>query len=162
MFVKYRLGDIGPICMCKRILKSETNTKSGIPFYKIGTFGNVADAYISPETFEKYKSQFSYPQKGEILISAAGTIGRTVVYNGEDAYYQDSNIVWIKNDETKVCNRFLYYCYKNISWHYSSGSTILRLYNDDIRNTVIQAPKSLNSQLRIASITQNEEIFHAA
>lgn len=33
------LGDIGSICMCKRILKSQTNTVGGVPFYKIGTFG---------------------------------------------------------------------------------------------------------------------------
>lgn len=35
--VKISLGDIGPICMCKRILKSQTNTVEGVPFYKIGT-----------------------------------------------------------------------------------------------------------------------------
>ncbi|MFR2001656.1 MAG: hypothetical protein ACLS3Z_05750 [Faecalibacterium sp.] len=38
-YVRISLGDIGSICMCKRILKSQTNTVSGVPFYKIGTFG---------------------------------------------------------------------------------------------------------------------------
>ena len=90
--VKISLGDIGPICMCKRILKSQTNTVEGVPFYKIGTFGKKADAYISKETFDEYRSKYSFPKKGDVLISAAGTIGRTVVYDGKPAYFQDSKL----------------------------------------------------------------------
>ena len=55
---------------------------------------------VQERKFEEYKAAYAYPRKGDILISAAGTIGRTVIFNGEDAYYQDSNIVWIANDET--------------------------------------------------------------
>ena len=29
------LGDIGQVKMCKRILKSQTNTNGGIPFYRL-------------------------------------------------------------------------------------------------------------------------------
>ena len=148
---KYKLGDIGEVRMCKRILKEETNTISGIPFYKIGTFGNKADVFISLEKFKEYKEKFSYPKKGDILISAAGTIGRTVIYDGSDSYFQDSNIVWIDNDETKVLNKYLFYCYKNIHWFTSKGSTILRLYNDNIRNTEIVVPP-LESQKKIAAV----------
>ena len=97
-YVRISLGDIGSICMCKRILKSQTNTVGGVPFYKIGTFGKEADAYISQETFNEYRSKYNFPKKGDVLISAAGTIGRTVVYDGKPAYFQDSNIVWIDND----------------------------------------------------------------
>ena len=43
---KYKLGDIGEIRMCKRILKSQTSTSGDIPFYKIGTFGKEADTFI--------------------------------------------------------------------------------------------------------------------
>lgn len=145
------MGEIGNVCMCKRILKEETNTVSGIPFYKIGTFGNIADVYITKEKFEEYKNKFSYPKKGDILISAAGTIGRTVIYDGSDSYFQDSNIVWIDNDESIVLNKYLFYCYKNIHWYTSKGSTILRLYNDNIRNTKIVVP-SLESQQKIAAV----------
>ncbi len=148
---KYKLGDIGEVRMCKRILKEETNTISGIPFYKIGTFGNKADVFISLKKFKEYKEKFSYPKKGDILISAAGTIGRTVIYDGSDSYFQDSNIVWIDNDETKVLNKYLFYCYKNIHWFTSKGSTILRLYNDNIRNTEIVVPP-LESQKKIAAV----------
>ncbi len=148
---RYKLGEIGEIRMCKRILKEETNSVGGVPFFKIGTFGGQADVFITKEKFEEYKNAYSYPKKGDVLISAAGTIGRTVVFDGKDAYFQDSNIVWIENDESKVLNEYLFYCYKNIHWTTSVGSTILRLYNDDIRNTDIIVPP-LSEQKKIASV----------
>lgn len=145
------LGDIGSICMCKRILKSQTNTVSGVPFYKIGTFGKEADAYISQETFNEYRSKYNFPKKGDVLISAAGTIGRTVVYDGKPAYFQDSNIVWIDNDERIVLNSYLRYCYELKPWKASEGGTIPRLYNDNIAKAVIAVP-SIEEQKRVVSI----------
>ena len=57
--------------MCKRIMKNETRPVGDVPFYKIGTFGKEPDAYISYEKFDEYKSSYSFPRQGEILISAA-------------------------------------------------------------------------------------------
>ena len=145
------LGDIGSICMCKRILKSQTNTVGGVPFYKIGTFGKKADSYISQETFDEYRSKYNFPKKGDVLISAAGTIGRTVVYDGEPAYFQDSNIVWIDNDESVVLNSYLRYCYELKPWKASEGGTIPRLYNDNIAKAVIAVPP-IEEQKRVVSI----------
>lgn len=146
-----KLGEIGTVCMCKRILKNQTNTIDGVPFYKIGTFGSEPDVFISKETFEEYKSRYSFPKKGDILISAAGTIGKTVIYDGKPAYYQDSNIVWIDNDETIVLNRYLYYVYQLSPWHVSTGGTIARLYNDNIANAKITIP-SIEEQTKIITI----------
>lgn len=53
-----KMSDIRNICMCKRILKEQTNSIDGVPFYKIGTFGKVANAYISRELYEDYKKDF--------------------------------------------------------------------------------------------------------
>lgn len=145
-----KLGDIGSVCMCKRIMKNQTKTEGDIPFYKIGTFGKNADAYISKALFEEYKDKYSYPKKGTILLSASGTIGRTVIYNGEPAYFQDSNIVWIDNDERIILNKYLYYLYRIIDWKVEGG-TIKRLYNDNIKNTVIPVP-SLEVQEKTVQI----------
>ena len=150
-YVRISLGDIGSICMCKRILKSQTNTVSGVPFYKIGTFGKEADAYISQEVFNEYRSKYNFPKKGDVLISAAGTIGRTVVYDGKPAYFQDSNIVWIDNDESIVLNSYLRYCYELKPWKASEGGTIPRLYNDNIAKAVIAVP-SIEEQKRVVPI----------
>ena len=149
-----KLGEVGKVSMCKRILKNQTSDDGEIPFYKIGTFGKVATSYISRELFEEYKLRFSYPKVGDILISASGTIGRTVVFNGEDSYFQDSNIVWLEHDESQVLNRYLYYFYLMNPWKVSDGGTISRLYNGNIEKTTIPVP-SLEIQSRIVQVLDN-------
>lgn len=150
--VEYKkIGDIGKVSMCKRILKNQTNPVGDIPFYKIGTFGKKADSFISNKLFQEYKQKYSFPNKGDILISAAGTIGREVVYDGEPAYFQDSNIVWVANDEKKILNSFLYYIYQLEPWKVSSGGTISRLYNENIAGATIPVPP-LEVQRQIVQI----------
>jgi len=146
------LGEVGKVKMCKRILKEQTSNEGDIPFYKIGTFGGQPDSFINKELFEKYKEKFSYPKIGNTLISASGTIGRTVRYEGEEAYYQDSNIVWIDNDEPKVLDDYLYYVYQNIRWVTTTGATITRLYNSNIESMEIKIPKDLNVQKQIVDV----------
>ncbi len=146
-----KLKDIGKVCMCKRILKSQTSSSGDIPFFKIGTFGGNADSYISQALFNEYKAKYSYPQKGDVLISAAGTIGRTIVFDGTPSYFQDSNIVWLKHDESIVLNSYLRYCYTLKPWVISTGGTIARLYNDNILEATIPVP-SLAEQQEIVSI----------
>ena len=145
------LGSIGEVRMCKRILKQDTTETGEIPFYKIGTFGKSADAFISRTLFEEYKQKYAYPRIGDILISASGTIGRAIEFDGEDAYFQDSNIVWLEHDSSKVINRFLYYCYQIADWKVAKGGTIARLYNDNLKKTLIPLPP-LSEQRRIVDI----------
>lgn len=147
---EFSLGELGEVKMCKRVMKHQTLASGEIPFYKIGTFGGTPDAYISRDLFTDFRSRFSYPKKGDILLSAAGTIGRTVVFDGEDSYFQDSNIVWIDNKEDKVLNSLLYYSYKVMKFHTENGGIVVRLYNENLRNTTFCAPESLEEQKRIA------------
>ena len=142
--------------MCKRIYKNETSTFGDIPFYKIGTFGGQPDAFISQNLYEEYKNKYSYPKKGSILISAAGTIGKTIVFDGQPAYFQDSNIVWIDNDETKVLNLYLQKFFETTKWEHSQGATIPRLYNDDLRNKQIPVPSLSVQQEMVAEIESYE------
>lgn len=135
-----KLGSLATVEMNKRIFKEQTTIKGDIPFYKIGTFGSDADSFISRELFKEYKNKYPYPNIGDILISASGSIGRTVVYNGEDAYYQDSNIVWL-NHNGKIDNSFLLQFYNQVKWAGLEGSTIKRLYNKNILETNIALPK---------------------
>lgn len=152
-----KLSEIGKVCMCKRVLKSQTSSSGDIPFFKIGTFGGVADAYISKALYETYKSKYPYPNKGDILISAAGTIGRTVVFDGEPAYFQDSNIVWLKHDESVVLNSYLRYVYSLNPWAISAGGTVARLYNDNILNAVIPVPPIMDQQNIVSILDKFED-----
>lgn len=97
-----KLGEIASVSMCKRIYKNQTLIEGDIPFYKIGTFGGTPDSFISRKLFEEYKSKYPYPNKGDILISASGSIGRTVEFTGKDEYFQDSNIVWLNHNENII------------------------------------------------------------
>ncbi|MDO4182729.1 MAG: restriction endonuclease subunit S [Coriobacteriia bacterium] len=145
------LGEVGAVRMCKRIMKHQTSDSGDIPFYKIGTFGGQANAFISKELFDDYAGKYSYPKKGDILISAAGTIGRTVVFDGKPSYFQDSNIVWLEHDGTQVTNSYLSYIYQTSPWYISAGGTISRLYNDNILKAKIPVPP-LGEQARIVAI----------
>ena len=148
-----KLGEIGSVSMCRRIFKEQTSETGDIPFYKIGTFGAEPDAFISRELFEEYKSKYPYPKKGDILISASGSIGRTVEFAGNNEYFQDSNIVWLSHDE-RLSNSFLKCFYSVVKWAGIEGSTIKRLYNDNILNTVICMP-SVPEQERIGLFFEN-------
>ena len=148
-----KLGEIGSVSMCRRIFKEQTSETGDIPFYKIGTFGADPDAFISRELFEEYKSKYPYPQKGDILISASGSIGRAVEFAGNNEYFQDSNIVWLNHDE-RLSNPFLKCFYSVVKWAGIEGSTIKRLYNDNILNTVICLP-SVPEQKRIGLFFEN-------
>ena len=147
-----KLGDFGKVAMNKRIFKNQTSEKGDVPFYKIGTFGGIADSYISHELFEEYKLKYPYPRKGDLLISASGSIGRVIEYSGKDEYFQDSNIVWLDHDN-RLDNSFLKQFYNIIKWQGLEGSTIKRLYNKNILATKIDVP-SISEQLRIGDFFQ--------
>ena len=144
------LGNLGSVAMNKRIFKEETSEVGEVPFYKIGTFGGEPDSFITREKFEEYKSKYPYPEIGDVLISASGSIGRTVEYQGEEAYFQDSNIVWLKHDK-RLDNSFLKQFYSIVKWQGVEGTTIKRLYNKNILETPIPLP-SIPEQSAIGSL----------
>jgi type I restriction enzyme S subunit len=144
------LGEIGEVQMCRRIFNNQTSSEGAIPFYKIGTFGKTPDAYISQELYNEYRIKFSFPNKGDILISAAGTIGRTIVYNGEDSYFQDSNIVWIENNKNLISNELFYHILQIAKFN-TEGGTIQRLYNSILKSKKIAIPPTKTEQTAIAN-----------
>lgn len=135
-----KLGEFGSVAMCKRIYKEQTSEQGDVPFFKIGTFGTDPDAFISNELFEYFKRTYPYPTPGTLLISAAGSIGRVVEYQGEKAYFQDSNIVWLEHDH-RLNDTFLKPLYSQIEWGLE-GSTIKRLYNKDLLSAEVTIPGS--------------------
>ena len=144
-----KLGEIGSVAMCRRVFKYQTTESGDIPFFKIGSFGATPDAFISRDLFEKLKMKYPYPEKGDVLISASGSIGRTVVFTGKDEYFQDSNIVWLKHDNS-IINHFLKYLYSIVKWVGVEGTTIKRLYNDNILKTEVIIP-TLSEQQKVSN-----------
>lgn len=148
-----RFGELGSVAMCKHVFKEQTLDTGEIPFYKIGTFGGEPDAFISRKLFDEYKCKFSYPEIGDMLISASGTIGRTVEYTGKDEYFQDSNIVWFKHND-RIDNSFLKCLYSIVKWSGIEGSTIKRLYNDNFLKTEFMLP-CVEEQQQIGNYFRN-------
>ena len=155
-----RLGDIGTVAMCKRVFKEQTTENGEVPFFKIGTFGDKPDAYISYKLYNELKTKYPYPKKGTVLLSASGTVGRQVIYNGEDAYYQDSNIVWLEHDDT-IMDEFLKQFYSIVKWKGLEGSTIKRLYNKTILNTIFYLPSIPEQQKIVAFLSTIDDIITA-
>jgi len=150
LWAEKKLGEIADILMCKRIFAEETNDRGGVPFYKIGTLGGKPDAFISEELFHEYRSKYNYPRKGEILITCSGTVGKCLPFDGKEAYYQDSNIVWIDNPAPEVSNEFMLQILINVDWGKLNSTTITRIYGPDLRNLLIRFPVEKTEQQRVA------------
>ena len=136
-----KIGDFCKILMCKRIFANETSQDYEIPFYKIGTIGETPDTFISKKLFEIYKIKYNYPKKGELLITCSGTVGKCIIFDGKDSYFQDSNIVWLDNPTLKVSNRFLYYLLSRVDWTKLNSTTITRIYSDNLKQLKINYPE---------------------
>ncbi|NEX00453.1 type I restriction enzyme, S subunit [Pseudobutyrivibrio sp. NOR37] len=147
-YKKMKLKDIVTVSMCRRIKKAETVTKGDVPFYQNGTLGGDANLYLERDVYEFYKSKSKLPKAGEVMLSTAGTVGKAVIYDGEEAYFQDSNIVWLSNDETIISNRYLYWFCMSMPWVLPSRVTLKHLHNYMIEDTDISVP-SLDEQERI-------------
>lgn len=153
------LAHVGDVKMCKRIFSYQTTERGDIPFFKIGTFGKEPDAFISKEIYKNFKNKFSFPKEGSILISAAGTIGRTIVYNGEDAYFQDSNIVWIDNDENLISNSYLRHIFPVINFR-TEGGTIQRLYNSILKSGTFPCPSKREQRAIVIALSDTDELIN--
>ena len=146
-----KIGEDCSVLMCKRIFAHQTSEQGDVPFYKIGTIGAEPDAYISRELFEDYKAKYNYPREGEVMVTCAGTVGKTIVFNGDDSYYQDSNIVWLSNPKQLYLNSFLNYYLSRVNWNKLNSTTITRIYNDNLRELIIKYP-SVEEQEKIVSL----------
>ena len=71
------------------------------------------------------------------------------------AYFQDSNIVWIDNNESIIKNEYLYHYYQVTKWSVSHGGTVARLYNDNLKNKIFIAVPPIEEQ-NLISIVLND------
>lgn len=101
-----RLTSLDEICdltSSKRVF-AEDYAISGIPFYR-GKEISLKQAgepitdplFIEKSHFAILKEKYGIPQKGDILITAVGTIGNSYLVQDEEFYFKDGNIIWLKN-----------------------------------------------------------------
>lgn len=155
------IGQMMEVTSCKRVHQSEWTTE-GIPFYRareiVGLHNNekIEPLFISNETYERNSKVSGKISAGDLLVTGVGTIGiQYLVKENDKFYFKDGNIIWFKNDESRVGGKYLYFVYdvpdiqKQIK-EMSGKGTVHTYTIDNARKTKIPVP-TLPEQQKIAS-----------
>ena len=105
-WIRLTLGDLCEIGSSKRVFEKDYVSK-GIPFFRTKEIVELSkgnkistELYISEEHFKALKETYGVPKKGDLLISAVGTIGTIWIVNGEfEFYFKDGNLIQIKSSD---------------------------------------------------------------
>jgi len=116
VFPEVEIKDIVDVTSSKRIFLSDY-VEEGIPFYRgkeiiLKNQNKVLKEflYITENKYTEIKQKYGVPVKGDILITAVGTLGIPyLVKENEIFYFKDGNCIWLKNPMTDLSNQFLYY-----------------------------------------------------
>ena len=100
------LGSLTGIGSSKRIFEKEY-VSEGIPFYRTKEIVELSkgnpistELYITEKRFLETKEQYGVPQKGDLLISAVGTIGVIwIVDEKNDFYFKDGNLIRVDSSD---------------------------------------------------------------
>ena len=174
-----KIKDICKIQSSKRVHENDY-CEYGIPFIRgkeitDGSLNNPNthfDCYISEELFNSIKEQKGAPQKGDILITAVGTIGNVLkVDTDRDFYFKDGNVIWLSEFSSDVYPDFLYYYLKsefiktqinrNLIGAVQKALTLDMFGNLSISLPSIEMQKEISSCLRKldAKLTNNDAII---
>ena len=123
-----KISEFVEISSSKRIFHNEY-VDNGIPFYRskeiieLSTKPDIStELFISKERFNKIKNKFDVPIKGDILLTAVGTIGVSFqVRDNNPFYFKDGNLIWFKNFNEQLTSDFLYNWLKLKSTQYQLG-----------------------------------------
>ena len=118
-WVEKKLEELLDIGSSKRIYETDW-TREGVPFFggkeivQLAKYGTAtSNAYISEEKYLEYASKYDMPKKGDILMTARGTIGvGYIVKDGDKFYYKDGNIISLRPKEF-TNSQFILYAFKS-------------------------------------------------
>lgn len=149
---KVKLGNIATVSSSKRIFARQY-VDAGIPFYrqkeiidKKNKLEVTDPLFISTQTYEEIKEKFGVPQKGDLLITAVGTLGIPYVVEDEAFYFKDGNLIWLRNFTKDINSKYIYYWITSDAGHRSMwsrtiGSAQPALTIDTIKQFEIPIPK---------------------
>ena len=161
-----KLNDVADITSSKRIFQEEY-VPSGIPFYRTKEIKELSegkeltfDLFISNEKYNEIKSRFAIPKKGDILLSAVGTIGISyIIKDNKPFYFKDGNLMWLrdlKNIDANYLSYGLTNFIKNKKGAKTSGSAYSALTIETIKNFDFPLPPLSTQQAIVSKI---EELF---
>lgn len=129
------LGDFAEVGSSKRIFEREY-TIDGVPFYRTKEIVDLSQGrsietalFISVERFDEICSNFDVPTKGDLLISAVGTIGTIwVVDTDKPFYFKDGNLLWVK-ETTRATSCYLKHVLEKLITYHIDFLTVGSAYS---------------------------------
>ena len=115
----YKMEQLCEVGSSKRIYQNDQSL-TGIPFLRISDLVNRMDTgskdcdlFIPEELFEKFKKQGLVPARGDILLTARGTLGRCYIIQDDDEFYfQDVMITWLSKFDEKITPLYISYLFE--------------------------------------------------
>lgn len=115
----YKMEQLCKVGSSKRIYQNDQSL-TGIPFLRISDLVNRMDTgskdcdlFIPEEFFEKLKKQGLVPARGDILLTARGTLGRCYIIQDDDEFYfQDGMITWLSKYDEKITPLYISYLFE--------------------------------------------------
>lgn len=108
-----KFSELNEIRSASRVHKEEWQS-SGVPFYRSSDVMAALNgtenekAFISEELYEKLSAVSGKLEKGDILVTGGGSVGKPyIVPNNEPLYTKDADLLWVKNNE-KLVPYFIY------------------------------------------------------
>ena len=108
-----KFSELTEIRSASRVHKEEWQS-SGVPFYRSSDVMAALNgtenekAFISEELYEKLSALSGKLEKGDILVTGGGSVGKPyIVPNNEPLYTKDADLLWVKNNE-KLVPYFIY------------------------------------------------------
>jgi type I restriction enzyme, S subunit len=97
------LGRVAELTSSKRIFESDY-VSTGVPFFRGKEISLLVECkpiedpyFISEKRYLEIKAQFGAPERGDILVTAVGTLGNVfVVGNQVPFYFKDGNLIWLR------------------------------------------------------------------
>ncbi len=162
------LSAFGELLSSKRIFE-EDYVSTGIPFYRgkeisllIENKPLVDEYFITYERFEAIRKSFGAPARGDILITAVGTLGNVyLIPTDRPFYFKDGNVIWLRQI-TGIDKRYLKAQLRSLKPYIldnAIGSTQKALTIVVLKKTPIPLPPTNAEQEAIAKALSDADIF---
>ena len=160
------IGDFCELTSSKRIFEHDY-VSVGVPFYRGKEISMLLENkpitepyYIAESKYESIRRRWGAPMKGEILITAVGTLCNVyLIPNDEKFYFKDGNLIWLRNI-SRVDFRFLVYQIDNFKKEIidkAIGSSQKALTMVVLKKQLIPLPLTLSEQTAIATVLSDTD-----